>query len=282
MSEEAFATLAFGLLSLLLLFGGFRKGFFRFPQTPWEVPLRLFHVVIAFSIYFLVTTLGIQFAMKVLQRNILTNYNQSASWINFFLSLLIAVFLFLYLWLLPAGLRKGILQPRQTDLPWKEDLWTAFYAWLLSFPLVLFLNQALEIFIAHVFDLTRLPDQVAVRFLKSTFDNPLYFFLAVLSIVILAPLVEETLFRGFLQTYIRRHLGPKQAIFITSVCFSLFHYAAGQGLGNIAIIPSLFVLALFLGFLYEKQGSIAAPMFLHASFNAVSVVNLYLFGGFLT
>ena len=88
------------------------------------------------------------------------------------------------------------------------------------------------------------------------------------------------LFRGFLQTYIRKHLGPKQAIVITSLCFSFFHYASGQGLGNIMIITSLFVLALFLGFLYEKQGSLLAPMVLHASFNTISVINLYLFGEF--
>ena len=129
-----------------------------------------------------------------------------------------------------------------------------------------------------LFQVHKLPDQLAVKFLKLTFGNPVHFLLAIVSIIVLAPLIEETLFRGFLQTFIRKHLGSKQAIFITSFCFSFFHYSPGQGLGNIMILISLFVLALFLGFIYEKQGSLLAPIILHASFNAVSVINLYAFG----
>jgi hypothetical protein len=210
------------------------------------------------------------------------NYIAYSSWFNFAISLCIFAILAAYLMWIPASVRRGILRRPGERHPLIEDVWAACYAWVLAFPLVLFLSQMLEFVIFKIFQVTQLPDQIAVKFLKSTFENPIYFILAVLSIVILAPLIEETLFRGFLQTYIRRHLGPKQAILITSVCFSLFHYSSGQGLGNISIIISLFVLSLFLGFLYEKQGSILASMVLHGSFNLISVINLYLFGGFTT
>lgn len=142
------------------------------------------------------------------------------------------------------------------------------------------LNALFESFFASFFNIEQLPDQVAVKFLKMTFEYPLYLLLSVFSIVVLAPLIEETLFRGFLQTFIRQHLGSKQAIWITSACFSFFHYSSEQGLGNIPIIGSLFVLALFLGYLYERQGTLIAPMALHASFNAISVMNIYFFGGY--
>jgi len=179
--------------------------------------------------------------------------------------------------------RNGILRrSSEKGRPLLNDVWFAFFAWLLAFPLVLFLSQLLELLINWSFSITQLPDQNAVLFLKSTFENPLYFILATLSIVVLAPLIEETLFRGFFQSYIRQHLGSKQAILITSVCFSLFHYTGAQGLGNISIIISLFLLSLFLGYIYEKRGSLLAPMVLHATFNAISVINLYLFGGFTT
>jgi membrane protease YdiL (CAAX protease family) len=282
MSSEVGATLAFGVLAFLLLFVGARRGFFQFPIVPWDVPVRLIHLVGAFAIYFVITSFISVLAIEFMRKQIMLEYMAYSSWLNFGISLCVFLFLALYFILLPKAVQKGILHRSEEKFAISEDIWTALYAWILAFPLVLFLSQALEMAVTKIFHATQLPDQAAVKFLKSTFDHPLYFLLAVISIVIFAPLIEETLFRGFLQTYIRKHLGPRQAIFITSVCFSLFHYSAGQGLGNISIILSLFILALFLGFLYEKQGSLLSPMILHASFNTVSVVNLYLFGGFTT
>ncbi len=280
MSSEAYATAAFGVLALLLLFSGARKGFFQLPIVEWTVPIRLFHLIGAFAIYFIITSFASNLAISFLRKQIMLNYTGYSSWLNFGLSGAVLISLFLYSAFLPSKLRKGILYRPSDNRSIGNDLWNALYTWVLAFPLVLFLSQAVELIVTKLFHLTQLPDQIAVKFLKSTFDNPVYFTLAVISIVILAPLIEETLFRGFLQTYIRQHLGRSQAILITSVCFSLFHYSAAQGPGNISIILSLFILALFLGFLYEKQGSLAAPILLHSLFNTVSVINLYLFGGF--
>jgi membrane protease YdiL (CAAX protease family) len=270
------ALILLGLLALFILHMGWRRGFLRFTFEPWEVPLRFPQLIGAFAIYFLVTIGASTTAIAFLKSQILGNYLGFTSWLNFILSSAIFLALLLYWRCLPKRVRIGILFRERPFL--QEDVKAAFYAWLLSFPLVLFLSQTLELIISHYFQITQLPDQVAVHFLKSTFDSPLYFILAVLSITVLAPLVEETLFRGFLQTFIRQHLGSKNAIVITAVCFSLFHYSAGQGLGNISIICSLFILALFLGYLYEKQGSLFASMVLHSTFNTISVLNLYLFG----
>lgn len=282
MTSEIGATLAFGVLALLLILTGKRRGFFDFPVQEWDVPVRLLYLLGAFAIYFLVTSLVVSFTLKFLRSQLMSDYLSYSSWLNFSISFLIFVLLSIYFLFLPKNIRMGILRRPNEPHSAKEDLWAALYSWILAFPLVLFLSQAIEIIVFKIFKVTQLPDQIAVKFLKSTFENPLYFTLAAIAIVILAPLIEETLFRGFLQTYIRRHLGPKQAIVITSVCFSLFHYASGQGLGNISIIISLFVLSLFLGFTYHKQGSLLASVFLHGLFNLVSVVNLYLFGGFTT
>jgi len=282
MNSEIGATVAFGILALLLLLTGKRRGFFAFPLQEWDVPVRLMQLLGAFAIYFLATTLSLTFAVKFLRNQLMSDYLAYSSWLNFSISFTIFLLLAIYFRFLPANVRMGILRRPNEEHSVKEDLWTALCAWILAFPLVLFLSQTIELILSKVFNITQLPDQIAVKFLKSTFENPVYFTLAAIAIVILAPLIEETLFRGFLQTYIRRHLGPKQAICITSVCFSLFHYSAGQGLGNISIIISLFFLSLFLGFVYHKQGSLLASMVLHGLFNLVSVVNLYLFGGFTT
>lgn len=283
MSSELGAIIAFGILACLLLWMGKRRGFFLFPEKEWEVPLRFTHLIGAFAIYFLLSFVATAVVVAFFKQQIASNYLAYSSWFNFIMSFLIFCLLAIYLRWLPERVRKGLLRrPSERGQPLARDVKFALYAWVLAFPVVLFLSQALELLVTEIFQVPHLPDQVAVQFLKSTFANPLYFTLATLSIVVLAPLIEETLFRGFLQSYIRQHLGSKQAILITSVCFSLFHYASGQTLGNISIITSLFVLSLFLGFIYEKRGSILAPMTLHASFNAISVINLYLFGGFTT
>ena len=178
---------------------------------------------------------------------------------------------------------KNIAQGCWRDLKkasYLEDFRFAASAWLISFPLVIFMNQLIDFLLHIIFRISTLPDQLAVRFLKMTFQDPLQFFLTVFTIVILAPLIEETLFRGFLQSFIRQHLGSKRAILITALCFSFFHYSPEQGLANISIIGSLFSLALFLGFVYDRRRSLAASIALHGYFNAINVLNLYFLGGF--
>jgi membrane protease YdiL (CAAX protease family) len=58
---------------------------------------------------------------------------------------------------------------------------------------------------------------------------------------------------------------PWTAVSLSALAFSLAH--AGQGL---AFLP-LFPLALVLGLIAERTGSIVPCVFLHAMFNAVSV-----------
>jgi membrane protease YdiL (CAAX protease family) len=277
--SEAGALLILGVFAILLLIMGWHREFFVLPQKEWKVPIGIFHLVLAFFLYFLITLSLTTVVVKFFGKEIKNNFVGASTWLNFIVSSLTLLSLITYLRSINAPVRKGIWH-RQTDEPCiKEDFWYALYAWVLAFPLVMFLSQTLEQLLLKIFQITQLPDQAAVKFLKATFDNPSYFTLAVLAIVVLAPLIEEILFRGLLQTYIRQHIGSKQAIVVSAMCFSLFHYTAGQGLGNVSIIISLFILALFLGFIYEKRGSLFAPIFLHSLFNTVSVANLYLFGG---
>ncbi|MES2274012.1 MAG: type II CAAX endopeptidase family protein [Chlamydiota bacterium] len=279
MSPELGSALATGALSALILWIAWQRGFFFYckENITAAVPIRFLNVAVVFIIYFLVNFFSSSFFVYFLKTQIHANYVAFAAWFNFGASFLVFCSLALYWMTLSENLRIGILGKKNEI---GNDVRFALFAWMISFPLVLFLSQLLELLVYHLFNVTKLPDQLAVHFLKSTFEHPLYLLLATASIIVLAPLIEETLFRGFLQTFIRQHLGRGQAIFITSVCFAFFHYSGDQGLGNIPIIGSLFVLSLFLGFLYERQNSLFAPIALHASFNAISVLNLYFLGGF--
>jgi hypothetical protein len=105
-------------------------------------------------------------------------------------------------------------------------------------------------------------------------ESSLMALVALFIVIIAAPVIEELLFRGFLQNYFKRYLGTKAAILITSLCFALFHLAPSQGLGNISLVISLFSFACFLGFVYERQKSLFASIGLHMFFNLVSSIRI--------
>jgi hypothetical protein len=94
--------------------------------------------------------------------------------------------------------------------------------------------------------------------------------LAVIAAVAIAPLEEELLFRGLLLPWLRRVLGPWPAIAGSSLLFASLHANAWP-----APVP-LFVLALFLGYLAHRTGSLVAPITLHAAFNALNMAALLL------
>lgn len=79
--------------------------------------------------------------------------------------------------------------------------------------------------------------------------------------VILAPLMEEMLFRGLTIQILKRTGWRFWAVnLIQAALFGVFHLNLIQGI-------YAFVLGFFLGFIYETYGSLKAPMLLHALFN---------------
>ncbi len=263
--------------SILVVSIGWKKGFFQAPQElkKPKSPPTLLLVLIAIAIYFIMAMLvPLLFKNFLLTAGTMDARIGKMAWATFLISFFIFGALAIYFFLLPKPIRQYILL-RKAQFEPKKDLLFAIYAWLISFPLVLLTGTLLGLLIYFIYGTFELPDQNAILFMKMTFGKPLYFTLAMFSVVVFAPLIEETLFRGFLQSYLRRYFSPAFSIAIASLCFTSFHYSADQGLGNISILGSLFLLGCFLGFLYERQQSLFAPLLLHSLFNFLSVANLY-------
>jgi membrane protease YdiL (CAAX protease family) len=87
--------------------------------------------------------------------------------------------------------------------------------------------------------------------------------------ILLAPIGEETLFRGILYPWIKQAGFPRLALWITSVIFAVVHR-------NLMIFLPLLVLAILLTILYERTNNLLAPIAAHALFNAMNFVMLYL------
>jgi membrane protease YdiL (CAAX protease family) len=112
---------------------------------------------------------------------------------------------------------------------------------------------------------------------------PLQILIAVVAILV-APVLEEMLFRGLVQTTLRSlfemrysiNVNPESdikhpelriwlAIVVSSAFFALMHANAGHW-------PALFVLGICMGYAYEKSGSLLRPIFIHALFNATTIL----------
>ncbi|WP_395736233.1 lysostaphin resistance A-like protein [Prosthecobacter sp.] len=89
--------------------------------------------------------------------------------------------------------------------------------------------------------------------------------LVVLLAVVIAPLAEETLFRGFVYGVLKRYTDAPFAALASSLMFAIIHMHVGS------LLP-LWTLAVLLCCAYELTGCLLAPMILHAIFNGVSIV----------
>ncbi len=161
---------------------------------------------------------------------------------------------------------------------WKADFFSSRtkdcliggLVWLLSFPLVTLIGGLSDYILLHGFGVPN-QEQVAVHYLRWARHSPFELSVALFTIILSAPIVEEVLFRGIVQTWLKNFFGYKKAIIISSLCFVIFHFSISQGLSNISIGISLFSLGCFLGFIYERQSSLFAPITLHILFNAAGV-----------
>lgn len=92
--------------------------------------------------------------------------------------------------------------------------------------------------------------------------------LALLVAVVIAPFVEELLFRGFVYSAFRQSVGVGWAIFIDGVIFALVHF-------DLYLFVPLAVIGFVLAWLYERSYSLGPPIFLHALNNLASIIVLY-------
>jgi membrane protease YdiL (CAAX protease family) len=89
-----------------------------------------------------------------------------------------------------------------------------------------------------------------------------------LMVCLVAPFVEEILFRGILYAWLRRRWGVVLSSLVSGICFSLLH-------GIVWLIPAIALLGVLLAVIYEKSGSLWPSIVTHATFNTVTLILLY-------
>lgn len=89
--------------------------------------------------------------------------------------------------------------------------------------------------------------------------------------VFLGPLAEEACFRGLLYPALAFRISPPAAAAVSAGVFAAFH---GQPSSFLAI----FALGIFLAGIYERTGSLRAPLLVHALHNAFALLLFFLAG----
>lgn len=153
-----------------------------------------------------------------------------------------------------------------------QDPWTAVKGFGLYFLVYIGVVTILSAVIPGLD--TEQKQQIGFETAHSTLDLLLVF----ASLVILPPVVEEFVFRGFIFTSLRSKLPYIWAAMVTSVLFAIGHLQIGSGepLLWIAAVDT-FVLSLVLCYVREKTGSLWPSIIIHAMKNMLAFSILFLF-----
>lgn len=115
------------------------------------------------------------------------------------------------------------------------------------------------------------------------FDNltvRIEFILVFITLVIMAPLAEELLFRGYFLGRMSERTGKWSAVLVTSVAFGLMHLVGVNESGSIVLqwgaAADTFAMGLAAGVLRMFTGSIWAGVLLHGLKNAVAYYFLFI------
>ena len=106
--------------------------------------------------------------------------------------------------------------------------------------------------------IVRLPQQDVSEMTKIPFIS--IFFMIIMGSVV-AGVVEESAFRGYMQKPIEQKHGPVLAILITGIIFGLMHYSHPET--TLALMPFYFFVATIYGMLAYITNSILPGMILH-------------------
>lgn len=109
-------------------------------------------------------------------------------------------------------------------------------------------------------------------------SGPAQMTMAFISLVVLPPVAEEIMVRGFLYSSLKKAVPTLWAVLGTSAIFAVAHLPEGGTAGPLYIAAlDTFILSLVLIYLREKTGSLWASITLHAIKNGVAFFALFAF-----
>ncbi len=106
-------------------------------------------------------------------------------------------------------------------------------------------------------------DEAYVQVIELMYSAP--FIAQIICLGILAPVCEELVFRGLMFRRMRALTSFRYAAFYSSMVFAFIH-------GNMVQMLYAFLLGMVFSYMYEKYGSVKAPIVAHVTANILSVI----------
>lgn len=158
----------------------------------------------------------------------------------------------------------GLKKPQPADVAWAL---IGFAMYFIAYILVL---SAVK----HYVPSLNVEQEQQLGFSKNISGNGLLY--VFISLVILPPIVEEIMVRGFLYTGLRSKFPKVMAALIASMIFAAAHLQWGSGAPLLWVAAlDTFTLSLVLVYLREKTGGLAAPMGVHMIKNGLAFIVLF-------
>jgi membrane protease YdiL (CAAX protease family) len=291
LQEHAFIFMAALIIWVIVSFVALSKGFYHLPEKKKDPAFFI-------SSHDLLTVFGIFFGIELLIVPLLAGFwlvfagqispqaeykgldIQTQGWLNLMAIFFSALGILLYACTMKPMKRVTVFwggEAPKKGPDFYKDLGIGALTWVLSYPLVIMTSQVIETWL-YFAGYEQQIDQVAVKNLKSVMPYPFLLSCTLLTIVLIVPIAEEILFRGFFQNWGVQKMGRFKGIIAASLLFASFHFSMSQDWTNIELLLSLFILSCYLGFVYERQRSLWASTALHSTFNAISVLIIMLQG----
>lgn len=246
--------------------------------TAQKAPWGPFRAVIGAVVSFFMAQEAATFLLSLYVQTRGWTSQQVESWANqstskFYYYVLVEALTLSIIWLFVRGvpfqvIRKtiGLVKPRWRDLLYVVVGFIGYY--LLYFAIISISNILMPI------DLNQ-KQEIGFDQTNNSIGSLI---IIAISLVILPPIVEEIVFRGFLFRGLRRSFTPVIAALITSVLFAVPHSwqsTDGHTLWNAAI--DTFSLSLVLCYLRERTGTLWAGISVHALKNLIAFLALFIF-----
>jgi len=92
---------------------------------------------------------------------------------------------------------------------------------------------------------------------------------------VIAPLAEELFFRGILFRALRDRHGFWVGAVGSAIGFGLIHFIPGSAIDAALLMIVMFFTGLALCFIYERRGTIVAPLAAHVTFNVIGITLIF-------
>jgi hypothetical protein len=150
--------------------------------------------------------------------------------------------------------------------PLAQALLQALNGVLTIFPIVALAGWLIERFWGDPGGSNPLLDLVLTR------SQPLTLVCFALTAVVIAPLFEETLFRGVLLPVLGQRIGPVAGVVISALVFAIAHLSLSE-------LAPLFLLGVGLGWIRWRSGRLAPSVLMHALWNGITFIDLLALAG---